>query len=150
MSTLWNIRSQNSQLGCQGLFDNFWHFWPFLTIFVLFFRLLSIGVINGSLPTREVYQYHRWIGRKKEEKNLPPYSIFSLPLKKISSHGMKNLLIPDDNKFVPIADKKKFFSPKQSQSVRPKLSAILMYIKIFLPQTTKIYKKLLFSKNKIV
>ena len=28
--------------------------------FFLIFRLLSIGVINGSLPTREVYQYHRW------------------------------------------------------------------------------------------
>jgi len=53
--------------------------------------------------------------KKKQERILPSYSIFSLPWKKISSHGMKNLLIPDDNKFVPIADKKKFFSPKQSQ-----------------------------------
>ena len=30
-------------------------------IFIHFYRLLSIEVINGSLPTREVYQYnHRW------------------------------------------------------------------------------------------
>lgn len=116
-----------------------------------FFRLLSIGVINGSLPTREVYQYHRWIGRKKKQENKfsPPTPYFPSLGKKISSHGMKNLLIPDDNKFVPIADKKKFFSPKQSQSVRPKLSAILMYIKIFLPQTTKIYKNYFSQKTKL-
>ena len=34
--------------------SNFWF------VFFRIFRLLSIGVINGSLPTREVYQYHRW------------------------------------------------------------------------------------------
>ena len=91
-----------------------------------------------------------WEKKKTRKKFSPPTPYFPSLGKKISSHGMKNLLIPDDNKFVPIADKKQFFSPKQSQSVRPKLSAILMYIKIFLPTNNKNLQKLLFSKNKIV
>ena len=36
-----------------GVLSNRFHF-------IFRSRLLSIGVINGSLPTREVYQYHRW------------------------------------------------------------------------------------------
>ena len=37
-----------------------WKCLIFGLFFFRIFRLLSIGVINGSLPTREVYQYHRW------------------------------------------------------------------------------------------
>ena len=81
------------------------------TILSYFFRLLSIGVINGSLPTREVYQYHRW---RKKYTPLPPEFPGNSPGKFL----------------LPICTNRLF-------SCSETLSAILMYIYFLLPTFLK-------------
>ena len=129
-------------------------FRPFLAIFDNFCLIFS-GCSLSELSTvhsllEKFISIIDELGEKKQEKNSPLLLHIFPPLEKISSHGMKNLLIPDDNKFVPIADKKKILFSKTISKCETQTQCYSNVYKNFPPTNNKNLQKLLFSKNKIV
>ena len=104
------------------------------------FRLLSIGVINGSLPTREVYQYHRWDFMQKYHPRRKEWGSFIKPTTKNTQKKLKKGA-PDPSIW------RKILSPRRRRATEANLttkiwnSQSLLLIVLFLPHSKTWAKK---------